>query len=515
MAEGTSTFHAAIGPGPARAVLEAEGFDVGVPEPVTLTVLDTFDGRLAAAGMRLVATRSDDRTELVLVGNGPDAVAPVHGLPTGAGDLPAGPLRARVAAVLDVRVLLPVLQLDAVRQRAARRNRAGKTTAAATIWSEVRTSGSSFDGTFVDVRSLAGYPDPAARACATVERGGFQRCPTGLVDHVAAAAGVALDGQAPVPGVTLDPGADAVDAYRAVLANLRDALVANLDGAADDVDPEFLHDLRVAVRRSRAVLANAKGVIPRDVRRRARDDFAWFGRISGPARDLDVYQIEWPAYVAGLDDATVAALEPVRDHLRAERDAAHDRLAPELRGSHAAEVLDRWSRWLDTPIDAEADLPRRARRPIGRVVARRIRRAHDAMVERGRAITPDTPAAALHDLRKDAKQLRYLLECFGGLYDPAGRKRFVKRLKALQDHLGEHQDAEVHAAQLREVSSLLAGSAPVEAVVAAGQLIERLEQRRLTSRAQFAEHFAAFDTGATRRALAAMLGAAEEGDSQP
>ena len=43
-------------------------------------------------------------------------------------------------------------------------------------------------------------------------------------------------------------------------------MLANWDGTVADIDPEFLHDLRVAVRRTRVVLANAARVLPDDVR---------------------------------------------------------------------------------------------------------------------------------------------------------------------------------------------------------------------------------------------------------
>lgn len=71
---------------------------------------------------------------------------------------------------------------------------------------------------------------------------------------------------------------------------------------------------------------------------------------------------------------------------------------------------------------------------------------------------PPGPAEELHELRKDAKKLRYLLECFGSLYSPRPRKEFVQRLKALQDNLGEHQDTEVHVGELRTISSELHGA---------------------------------------------------------
>ena len=51
----------------------------------------------------------------------------------------------------------------------------------------------------------------------------------------------------------------------------------------------------------------------------------------------------------------------------------------------------------------------------GRWFAKRIARAQANLVDHGRLIGPDTPAEQVHDLRKDAKKLRYLLECFGSL----------------------------------------------------------------------------------------------------
>jgi CHAD domain-containing protein len=258
------------------------------------------------------------------------------------------------------------------------------------------------------------------------------------------------------------------------------------------------------------VLSNAKNVIADDVRDRAREDFGWFGEVTGPARDLDVYQIEWSTYTGPLAADAAGALEPVRVHLEAQRQDAHMVLSEELAAERAEQVIDDWNAWLDGPVyddDCAAD----SERPIGALIAKRIRRAHRTMIDRGRTITPDTDAGVLHELRKDAKKLRYLLECFGGLYDPAARKAFVQRLKALQDNLGEHQDAEVHVLHLRELSDTLAPKSTTETVLATGQLIERMEQRRIACRHEFAERFAAFDCTKTTDALAALLASTSDG----
>lgn len=514
MVADNSTFHAAAGVSAATSLLRAEQFDVGRSERVTISLLDTFDGRLAAAGLRLTATTTSaatsgddggDAVRLVLSSDGPDASAIVGAIPATAADLPPGPLRARIGRRLDVRVLLPVVVIEATRRAAAKRNRTDKTTVTATVYADLVTAGERLDGTYVDISELAGYPGPAEKTRAAVAGAGFSPTGKDLVELAAASAGVDLAGREISPGVPLRGDDDTIDGFRAVLVNLRDAAVATYDGTIDHIDPEFLHDFRVAVRRTRAMLSNAKRVIPADVLEPTRADFAWLGLITGPSRDLDVYQIEWPTYVVGLDEPATAALDPVRAHLQTERERAHEQLTAELRGVPARAVFARWSTWLDHPLSPDADVPPAAHRPLGRFVAKRIARAHDTMIERGRSITTATPAEVLHDLRKDAKKLRYLVECFGGLYEASARKPFVQRLKALQDNLGEHQDAEVHVAQLRDVSATIAATAPLDTVLATGQLVERMEQRRLASRAEFAERFAAFDTPATRRALAALL----------
>lgn len=511
MAADTTTYRVAATGAELAAALAAAGFEVAPPRPVTEVVLDTFDGRLAAAGTRLTADVSGRPVALVLrAGDGADAALTVPGVPAVAADLPPGPLRARLAELLDVRVLRPLLTTTATRADAVRRDPGGKILVRAAVVDSVCTGGTAVDGTFAEVVGLAGYADHAGRARRQIEALGAEAEGGDLAGLVAAAAGVDLGGVRVEPGVPLDAGARAVDGYRAVLANLRDAVVVNRPGTIDDVDPEFLHDLRVAVRRTRAVLGHARAVLPPEPRARARAEFAWLGQATSAARDLDVYQIEWPVYVADLPAEVAAELEPVRAHLAADRVVAHTELADELGGRRTDDLLAWWGEWLDeTP--AHAALGRRGAEPLGSVVAGRIRRAHRQMVGDGRRITPASPATDLHELRKDAKKLRYLVECFGGLYAPAARAPFVKRLKAMQDNLGEHQDAEVHAHQLGELAGVLGGAVPVATVMAMGRLVERMEQRRAAARAEFAERFADFDSAGTRHDLAALLSPGGDG----
>ncbi|TPW12886.1 MAG: hypothetical protein FD127_2366, partial [Acidimicrobiaceae bacterium] len=237
--------------------------------------------------------------------------------------------------------------------------------------------------------------------------------------------------------MSLDPEMRAIDGIRAALGEQAEAIAFNWQGTIDHLDPESLHDLRVGVRRSRTILGQGKRVLSPLITAHAREWFGWLGALTGPARDLDVHLIEWRDDSGSLGANAIAALEPVRMLLERRCLLAHATLGGQLRSAVAEAPMIAWQTWLAEPIAADSS-GAHAERPLGVLVARRIERAQATLVDRGRLIDPGTVAEQLHDLRKDAKTLRYLLECFRSLLPDDARTDVVRRLKSLQDNLGEH-----------------------------------------------------------------------------
>jgi CHAD domain-containing protein len=356
----------------------------------------------------------------------------------------------------------------------------------------------------IEVSASVGSEPEGRRATDPLSTLGLTRGPGDLVDAVLAVTGESLGGNQRSPAVPLHRRDDALDAFRAVLRNLLGAAIDNLPGTLADLDPEFLHDLRVALRRTRSVLTEGKDVLPSDVRDRFRTGFADLSAATGHARDLDVYVLTWPETIAavGLDDPSIVA--PLRDKLDRRRATAHSQLAKVLRSKATVRLLESWQTWLEDP---DVLPPYDGNRPIGAHVASRIGKAQARLVRDGRAITPDCPAERLHDLRKDAKKLRYLFECFGSVLPAKGRKAFVARLRGLQDNLGLHQDAEIQVAELRALAHELhaSGSIGPDVLLAVGRIIDHLERIRQRERAAFAAHFAAYDTRDNRALLDTLL----------
>jgi len=303
-----------------------------------------------------------------------------------------------------------------------------------------------------------------------------------------------------IDGSDLDPAMDAAAAWRTVLRSLAARFDAHLDGAIDGSDPEDLHRLRVAIRRARTVLTDGEGVIEERSRKMFRKDFAWLGEATTPTRDADVHLERIPVLIAGLPGDRRRALLPFLEVLRAERANRHHRMVVALRSERFIGFRSEWTTFLGDD-DAWSDRRAGVDSTRGSVPAasRRIDAAHSRLVRDGRRIAKKSPAKDLHDLRKRAKHLRYLLECFGPLFDPDDVDAVVRPLRSLQEVLGDFQDSEVEAAELRSIARDVSMSRADEK--AFDGLIEGIERRGRTARKEFAAAFSDLDTKKVRRAM--------------
>ena len=148
------------------------GFAFGPPTLVTTTVLDTFDGRLHRAGLRL-ELRETTGLELVLSGEGTvPAHLTVSAAPRMPDDLPPGPFRSRLAALADLRALAPQLRVSAQRTAAVWRDATGKIVATAELNEGIRVvdhPGIDAPAATIEIHEVAGYAKQARRAVSALE----------------------------------------------------------------------------------------------------------------------------------------------------------------------------------------------------------------------------------------------------------------------------------------------------------------------------------------------------------
>jgi CHAD domain-containing protein len=315
---------------------------------------------------------------------------------------------------------------------------------------------------------------------------------TTVVDEAVTAVGGSPGGLSSQVKVDLDGDEPAGAAARRVLRGLADVVEAQVPGLLDDLDSEFLHDLRIAVRRSRSVLRQMKRAFDPVARRAQADSLRWIQAVTGPTRDLDVQLLEWDELVAMVPADRRADLGPAHVLLVEQRKAALRAMKATLR---SAEYRRQWTAWrLFLAVDTGGSDGADAATPIGPLARRRVAALSARIVREGRALTTESPAEALHDVRKRGKELRFVFELFGPSLWPASEvKPRVSALKGLQDVLGRYHDRHVQVDRLRALAPELADRpGGPGALLAMGSLIDRLEANQRRAQAGVAERLEAF-----------------------
>jgi CHAD domain-containing protein len=476
------------------------------------TFWDTFDGRVHGAGLALV----EAGRRLALIDAGSHAEHAAGALARGAtrllaGDLPAGPLRERLAPLIEMRAITPVARVRSRQLPLNVLDELGKIVVRLRVEEPVALSG---DDGHVALRArlhvvgVLGYDRELERLRSLLSGDlALVDASRPVQDDAVEALGGHVGGVSSKLRLSLHPGERADAAATKILRRLLEVIDANLPGTLDDTDSEFLHDLRVAVRRTRALQRELRGVFAPEPLRVFRDGFKELQAITGPTRDLDVQLLEFGDLAEGLPAEVAGDVAPLRrlleQHLVAERAA----MVRALRSTRTRASLDNWRAYIELLVQSDATARPDAARPVAEVAGERIAKVYRRMVKMGGAIDDGAPADALHDLRKKGKELRYLLEFFASLYPAAVVKPMVATLKGLQDVLGRFQDREVQAELLRslgdEVAVLEGGAA---ALMAMGVLVQRLGDEQSAAREEFAESFAGFAAKPQRKLVDETFG---------
>jgi CHAD domain-containing protein len=482
--------------------------DVGEREVTTRVVLDTADRRLRAARMDLaIETGGTGEGRAMFVLGGPAGGARELRVVCSrrrrrylAAELPGGGLAERLAGIVGVRALLPLVELRREEVPVRVLDREAKTVVrlvVADLWAlpkgspePLRLRGR------VEVTGVLGYRRQFAQVDGVVR--GAPDLATGtttVVDDAITAVGGSPGGLSCQVKVPVDRDEPAGTAARRVLRGLADVVEAQVPGTLDDLDSEFLHDLRIAVRRSRSVLRQMKRAFDPVARREQADSLRWIQTVTGPMRDLDVQLLEWDELVALVPEDRRVALGPAHALLVEQRNAALRTMKATLR---SAEYRRHWTAWrLFLAVDPGGSGGRGgtdAAPPIRKLARRRVTALSERIVREGRALTAASPAEALHDIRKRGKELRFVFELFGPSLWPASEvKPRVTALKALQDVLGRFHDRHVQVDRLRALAPELANRpGGAAALLAMGSLIDRLEADQRKAQAGVADRIEAF-----------------------
>jgi CHAD domain-containing protein len=245
------------------------------------------------------------------------------------------------------------------------------------------------------------------------------------------------------PGLTVD------QALVLITAHLADVILHWSRSAPAGASPEPVHQMRVAVRRLRIALSLFRRAAPEAVLDDIAAELKAVAARLGTARDWDVFLGETAAPVreAFENDSRVASLLAAAAKRRA---AAYADLRAYLNSPAWRQLglrlallptLRPWS-----PAGGFGDQPGMLTAPAEAYASQALHRAFKRLLGAGDDLS-QLDAHALHDVRKQAKKLRYATEFFTPLFPVKPVRRFVEKLVDLQQCLGGLNDGAV-AAQL-------------------------------------------------------------------
>lgn len=470
------------------------GFELGVKRRIRVvdTYFDTRARSLFAAGYYLRLRRHGDDEALITLKQFAGEGLPIYrraeheitlpckrraALPVEVGKWPDGPARREVERLIGGKDLSPLFKLR--QDRTVRPILDDGQTIAEMSLDTVRVKHGDGITTFtvIEVELNAGreeadletivaalQDEPGLTPGATSK---FERALT-LIDHAASASrdhaapahGHADETEALGRGLHLDD--TMAEAARKTIVHQLHQIRHREEGARSGVDPEELHDMRVATRRARAAFDLFATSLNSGYRPFLRP-LKRLGRALGRVRDLDVFRQHADEYLAGLPSEQRLELAPFLAALEAERASARRALLAHLDGRE----YRRFKR--DFGIFLEAPTSETARPGSGGPVPERVRHVLPAMLldayARVRAFDERLGGGKValeeyHELRIVSKRLRYALEFFQEIL-PTDAETLINRTKALQDHLGAMQDEVLACGIVRDfLGSPAWGAAP-------------------------------------------------------
>ncbi|MDQ4132446.1 MAG: CHAD domain-containing protein, partial [Actinomycetota bacterium] len=251
------------------------------------------------------------------------------------------------------------------------------------------------------------------------------------------------------------------EVVRAAVARSVARILSHEPGLRIGDDPEDIHQARVDTRRLRSDLRTFEAVVVEEWASPLRDELRWLGGLFGEVRDADVLLERLHRQSADLPSADHPGVRSLLRRLSKERAQARKRLLDAMTEPRYVQLLERLVRAANEPqLRPEAAAP--ACDELPKLVARPWKALDKAVA----ALPEDPPDADLHKVRIKAKRARYAAEAAAPVIG-APAVALGKALSALQDVLGEHQDAVVAEGWLREA----AGRAGPDRALVAGELI--------------------------------------------
>lgn len=470
----------------------------GDASPRTFQLFDTFDADIGASDRMLI--KSADAWTLVAP-TGAVSSQPCASDARFVSDFEEGPVKAALKDVSPLRALMPVTEGDIQEATIAFVDEAEKTRVRIKL--TLLNSDAGGDVALVTLQELRGYQKALRQAQRHVLTLGAKQM-TGMDVYKRLVPD--RDPYIAKPIVDVGRKEAAFDAANDIISAYLPIARMNEAGIIEDIDIEFLHDYRIALRKIRSVLSLFAGVYSEKTTDTLKRRFSKLMAPTGDLRDLDVYMAEKVTFYALLPDSLHGGLDQMFRHFSKERTEAQTALATHLQSAA-------YKKEMDALCALFAHTKRLKRGPNARLPALGyscdlIWRRYAKVCKIAAGIDDQTEDEDVHRLRIHCKKLRYLMEFFAPVFPEKEMRRVLKPLKRLQDNLGLFNDYSVQQDKLRAMLEDLdqrKGGAQIEIAQSIGALIMVLHRKQLDERAKVVSSFETFNDAPTRASFDALF----------
>ena len=463
------------------------------PLRTKLLFLDTFDWRIYNKGFLLI--KENDNFTLENKGSLQTICTHVSKSdinPSFWWDFENSSLKNELRSILDLRALIPLLSIQSVSQPYRLLNKDEKTVLRLNFETikpkAARNVSSKID--LLAVRPLRGYYKELEEINKQLNSIGLIKSKYDYFDLLLKTSGRKPSEYSSKLNIKLQPGMSSKTALIIILKYLLKIIKQNEEGVKKDIDTEFLHDFRVAVRRMRSALTLIKGFFDKETLSIHKAAFSKLGMATSKLRDLDVYILKQQQYLNMIPPDQHVGLKLIFEKLSEERKTEHIKLKRYLNSQSYKKIIINWESFLNLESESASNTSNSNTEVI--VLAKKIiRKRYKQIVTQGKKINDLTPNTELHSLRIECKKLRYMLEFFFSLFPKNEISSAVKHLKILQDNLGDFNDLGFQQQILKEFAQKF-DSGSKNITISIGGLIAVLYQKQNKTRTEFTNTFKQF-----------------------
>ncbi|HEX4098762.1 MAG TPA: CHAD domain-containing protein [Caulobacteraceae bacterium] len=244
--------------------------------------------------------------------------------------------------------------------------------------------------------------------------------------------------------IPLDPKMSAAAAFKALAISCLGQAAANAEILGDHARPEAVHQMRIGLRRLRAVMKAFEPMLPGTDGEAVDDELKWLAGELDHARNLDV--LISSSYVRAVQSLDATGFAALGRRLLEAQTKAYRRAGSVARSRRCARLWLEAAAWIEAGDWTSSDDPiatRAREKPIQAFAAEALDHLRKVVRKRGR-LWDRLDARGRHKLRIRAKRMRYAAELFSPLFrrDAGGRKAFLGPLKQMQGCLGDLNDVD-------------------------------------------------------------------------